>query len=60
MVDDPTDNRLDVFPGTGDDAATVTEQRGVTAVAASAYGNAITYTPEDREIGRASCRERVL
>ncbi len=48
LVDDPTDNRLDVFPGAGDDAATVTEQRGVESVQATAYGNPVTYTPEDR------------
>jgi arabinofuranan 3-O-arabinosyltransferase len=51
---DPTDQRLDVFPGAGDDAYTVTEQRGqpgatVDAVAtATGYGNPITYTPDDR------------
>jgi arabinofuranan 3-O-arabinosyltransferase len=48
LVSDPTDNRLDVFPGAGDDAATVTEQRGVTSVVATGYGNPVTYTPEDR------------
>lgn len=51
---DPTDQRLDVFPGAGDDASTVSEQRvrddrevGAT-VTASSYGNPITYTPDDR------------
>jgi arabinofuranan 3-O-arabinosyltransferase len=48
LVDDPGDNRLDVFPGAGDDAATVTEQRGVTSVDATSYGNPVTFTPEDR------------
>ncbi len=48
LVDDPTDNRLDVFPGSGDDSATVTEQRGVRSIEATAYGNPVTYTPEDR------------
>ena len=48
LVADPGDNRLDVFPGAGDDAATVTEQRGVTSVEATDYGNPVTYTPEDR------------
>jgi hypothetical protein len=48
LVADPTDNRLDVFPGSGDDAATVTEQRGVESVRATDYGNPVTYTPEDR------------
>lgn len=51
---DPTDQRLDVFPGAGDDAYTVSEQRprdagtiGAT-VTATGYGNPITYTPDDR------------
>ena len=48
LAADPTDNRLDVFPGAGDDASTVTEQRGVRSVEATAYGNPVTYTPEDR------------
>jgi hypothetical protein len=47
LVKDPSDARLDVFPGAGDDASTVTEQRGA-KVQASAYGNNISYTPEDR------------
>src|SRR5262249_53897184 len=48
LVADPTDNRLAVFPHSTDDAATVTEQRGVAAVDATAYGNPVTFTPEDR------------
>ena len=47
-VDDPSDARLDMFPGQAEDAYTVTEQRGVREVVASAYGNPISYTPEDR------------
>jgi arabinofuranan 3-O-arabinosyltransferase len=47
LVQDPSDARLEVFPNAGDDAYTVTEQRGGT-VQASAYGNNISYTPEDR------------
>ncbi len=54
IVFDPTDQRLDVFPGSGDDEATVSVQRrragsdiGAT-VSATAYGNPITYTPDDR------------
>jgi arabinofuranan 3-O-arabinosyltransferase len=47
LVQDPSDARLDLFPDAGDDAYTVTEQRGAT-VQASAYGNNISYTPEDR------------
>jgi arabinofuranan 3-O-arabinosyltransferase len=44
LVQDPSDARLEVFPNAGDDAYTVTEQRGGT-VQASAYGNNISYTP---------------
>jgi arabinofuranan 3-O-arabinosyltransferase len=45
---DPSDARLDTFPKAGDDASTVTDQQGVKTVQATAYGNPITYTPEDR------------
>lgn len=49
LAEDPSDARLPVFPGAGDDAATVTEQRGAT-VEATGYGNRISYTPEDRPV----------
>ncbi len=45
---DPSDARLETFPGAGDDAYTVTHQEGVKSVQATAYGNPITYTPENR------------
>ena len=45
---DLTDSPLDLFPDAGQDAYTVTLLRGVKGVAATAYGNPITYTPEDR------------
>ncbi len=45
---DPGDQRLELFPDAGDDAYTVTEQRGGVVVTASDYGNPITYTPNDR------------
>ncbi len=48
LVDDPADARLEVFPDAGDDAFTVTEQRGVKRVQASDYGNPVAYNPEDR------------
>jgi hypothetical protein len=48
LADDPSDNRLDDFPDAGDDAYTVTDQRGVKSIQATAYGNPITYTPDDR------------
>ena len=47
---DPTDNRLDVFPGAGDDTQTVAEQIGGATVQASAYGNPVSYTPADRAV----------
>ena len=48
LDDDPTDNRLEVFPGAGDETQTVVEQRGVVRVDATAYGNPVSYTPDDR------------
>ena len=50
LVEDPTDNRLEVFPGATDEDATVAEQLGDATVAASAYGNGVTYTAGDRAI----------
>ncbi|MCX7620749.1 MAG: alpha-(1-_3)-arabinofuranosyltransferase, partial [Acidimicrobiales bacterium] len=47
-VYDPSDQRLEVFPGAGDDAYTVSEQLGAATVRATAYGNPITFTPDDR------------
>jgi len=46
-VYDPGDQRLDVFPAAGERSFTVSEQRGG-VVTASAYGNPITFTPDDR------------
>ncbi len=48
LVSDPTDNRLEVFPGATDADYTVVEQRGVLSVQATGYGNPVSYTPEDR------------
>ncbi len=45
---DPTDQRLDVFPGETSADQTVTEQRGGATLTASDYGNPVTYTPDDR------------
>lgn len=50
LEEDLADNRLDVFPDAGDDQRTVTEQRGGATVAASAYGNNVTYTAGDRAL----------
>ncbi|MBI2705412.1 MAG: DUF3367 domain-containing protein [Actinobacteria bacterium] len=44
---DPGDQRLEVFPAAGESSFTVSEQRGG-VVTATAYGNPITYTPDDR------------
>ncbi len=48
-TDDPSDARLEVFPAAGTDAQSVALQYGGT-VDASAYGNPISYTPEDRPV----------
>lgn len=51
---DPTDQRLEVFPDEGDDQRTVTVLRPrepgdvIARAHATAYGNPITYTPDDR------------
>jgi len=45
---DPADNRLDLFPEADNDAFTTAEQRGVTAVRATRYGNPVSFTAEDR------------
>lgn len=50
-ADDPSDNRLPVFEGAGTDSETVAVWRGGVEVVATSYGNAITYTPEDRPAG---------
>lgn len=49
LIDDPSDQRLDIFDDAGGDAArTVTVQRGGVTAVASAYGNPVTYTPDVR------------
>lgn len=54
LRDDPTDNRLDLFPGLADagidpdDAMTVSRQPAPFALRASNYGNPVTYTNDDR------------
>ena len=53
---DPTDNRLPAFDyeaiaasiGSPDDVRTVSEQRGPATAQASAHGNPVTYTNDDR------------
>ncbi|MCC5953522.1 MAG: DUF3367 domain-containing protein [Acidimicrobiia bacterium] len=53
-IDDPSDQRLEVFPEADDDSATVSSWQvaeGATigaVVTATAYGNPITFTPDDR------------
>ena len=48
LLHDPQDNALDLFPGTGDDSATVAELSGVSSIRATRYGNPVSYTNEDR------------
>ncbi len=45
---DLSDSRLEMFPDAKEDAFTTTKLVGAKGVAASDYGNPITYTPEDR------------
>ena len=46
---DPTDNRLAAFAADPtDDTRTVSQQRGPVAAQATAYGNPVTYTVDDR------------
>lgn len=47
---DPSDAQLDLFPDAGPDAYTTAEQRGGATISASAYGNPVAYTPEDRAV----------
>lgn len=51
LTTDPTDARLEVFPGEQASALTTTQQVGVQRVVATAYGNTNTYWPEDRPDG---------
>ena len=55
LVDDPTDNRLELFPAVEaqtvidvDDTRTVSVQPGPFVLRASNYGNPVTYTNDDR------------
>ena len=48
MVTDTNDARLPLFPGAGDDAYTVSQQRGGASVQATSYGNTVSYAPADR------------
>lgn len=48
LVDDPTDNRLPLFPKQTSDDQTVTRFTGIASVMATGYGNPVSYTPEDR------------
>ncbi len=50
LTSDPSSYALPVFPNAGTDTNTVAEDSGVTSVVASAYGDPITDTPENRPI----------
>ncbi len=45
---DPSNAPMVIFPGAPKDAYTLAQQRGVTSITASSYGNPVTFTPEDR------------
>jgi arabinofuranan 3-O-arabinosyltransferase len=50
-IEDPADNRLDLFPGSGDDERTIAIQRPAgLMVDASNYGNPVSYTAGDRAL----------
>ena len=46
----PGDYSLPVFPGEGTDSQTVAEVNGVASVTASAYGDSLAFTPENRPV----------
>lgn len=48
LEDDPTDNRLELFPDARDDAVTVADDLGGVRVRATSYGNGVSFTPEFR------------
>ncbi len=50
LVDDPGDNRLEVFPDATDANRTVAIHSGGGSVQATNYGNPVTYTADDRAI----------
>jgi arabinofuranan 3-O-arabinosyltransferase len=47
-ANDPSDQRLVVFPDAPDSSFTTSEQRGPVLVTATDYGNPVSYTPDDR------------
>ena len=51
LIDDPSDQRIDIFDGAGGNSArTVAVQRGGVTAVATSYGNPVTYTPDVRAI----------
>lgn len=48
LVDDPSDARLELFPGAGGESFTTTDLRGIRSVRASTYGNPVSFTAEER------------
>ena len=48
LTTDESDSRLELFPTAASDAQTITVLEGARSVRADDYGNAISYTPEDR------------
>ena len=50
LASNPSDYSLPLFPGAGTGTETVADVGGVASVTASAYGDPLTFTPEDRPI----------
>jgi arabinofuranan 3-O-arabinosyltransferase len=48
LVADPSDQRLEVFPGESDASRTVEDIGGVQSVVATSYGSSFGYTPAER------------
>ena len=48
LTEDPTDNRLPLFPEADDNTMTVATEHGDVVANATSYGNSITYTSEER------------
>lgn len=51
LEEDPSDNRLPVFPGASADSQTVAVHAGGVTARATGYGNEVSFTPEDRAAG---------
>jgi arabinofuranan 3-O-arabinosyltransferase len=50
LLDDPGDQRLEIFPDAGPATETVAVHAGGARVSATSYGNPVTFIPEDRAV----------